>query len=339
MLRTPNGPIALHIEVTIGGKPFRQHREKIIDNLTMSPPSSTSADASFGQSEGNSSEVQPTFATRSDLNTRLHNHFQKRKVDPLEARWLLSEWIPGPSVLFLKHGFAAERSRKSPVFTALDIDTNGRLSKDELAASQDRLLSFDRDENGVVELSELAKRSSKHTGTYWFSTELLKQVGGNTSEELIPNNKPITTEQFDALPAIELRASLGKPKSEPPRLELLHVDARITKQSEYAKTLFASEDALVIERPKYRIEIVACQAPTFAESLGQVSVGAVIDGYPIWRALDTDGNTRLERQERSRVNSLLKQRDLNNDGTIGTCRATYTPFGWRSDVDHKSIKN
>jgi|GEM_PF-3949989 len=310
VLWTPNGPIAIHVEVSIDGAPFRQVREKLIAAANNKPSVKSNVvtdpkNVSKPQSKptADTEQVAPTVSTKAGLLPRLKSHFRNRELDTEEAQWLLNEWIPGPTLIRTKSGYAAERAKLSPVFAALDNDGDGNLSRDELQQTQARLLSLDKDENAVVERSELATQTND---AIWYPAELFSLFEGTGH---------ISKSQYDSLPAIELRASFGK-QNDKNELELVRIDPRITKEKEIDESLFAIDDALVIERPRYRIEIVACQAADYGESHGQISMGAVVDGCPLWRDLDQDGNGRLERLERTRLAAIWKERDLNRDGTI-----------------------
>ena len=314
VLWTPNGPIAIQVEVTIDGVPYRQMREKLIETVRSNKPSTVVAAVKSVSKQLNTratdtptadaEQVEPTISTKADLIPRLKKHFRNREIDTEEAQWLLNEWIPGPTIVSIRSGYVAERAKLSPVLAALDSDGDGKLSRNELQHTQTRLRLFDKDENEVIERSELATQTND---AIWYPTELFSLLG--------QGKQKINKIQYEALPAIELRASFGK-QSDPLQLELVRVDPRIAKQAELDKSLFATDDALVIERPRYRIEFVACQAANYAESHGQVSMGAVVDGLPLWRELDQDGNERLERRERMQLEALLKKRDRNRDGTI-----------------------
>jgi Ca2+-binding EF-hand superfamily protein len=48
----------------------------------------------------------------------------------------------------------------------------------------------------------------------------------------------------------------------------------------------------------------------------QIAVGAAIDGYPIFRLLDTDNDRRISQREARQLPGLLRELDRNGDGAI-----------------------
>ena len=64
------------------------------------------------------------------------------------------------------------------------------------------------------------------------------------------------------------------------------------------------------------MEIAAGQ--TDPSGLAQVSVGAVVEGSPLWSIADLDSDNRLSIREQSGVQSMLASLDQNGDGAVSS---------------------
>ena len=159
LLTAPAEPLLLEISIYVDGKPFRCRREEWIDDALNT--SKSDADKSLANGRNGADESQTVVRSRGyrrvEPRRRLMNYANSSDSVPRrdEARWLLAQWSPGPALLILKSGFGAERAGYAPVHTALDLDSDKRLSAEEIEAANQALWRRDADENGVLELGEL----------------------------------------------------------------------------------------------------------------------------------------------------------------------------------------
>src|SRR5690606_7989365 len=94
---------------------------------------------------------------QSGAQQRLSQYVSRSRipVERDEARWLLAEWVPGPTLLQLRHDFADDRATLAPLWVALDDNGDRRLSSVELQDVATRLRARDSNEDDWVDLSEL----------------------------------------------------------------------------------------------------------------------------------------------------------------------------------------
>ena len=84
----------------------------------------------------------------------------------------------------------------------------------------------------------------------------------------------------------------------------------------------ATEQAITVESHANYLELTAAQGEIDEENESgdmqqtQVSIGAVADGFPLFRLLDHDNNRQLTLRERRSIETFLKSLDRNDDGQI-----------------------
>ena len=161
LLMCPGGPLVIDLQVLIDGEPFRKKREKAIDEARSTAVTAQDKPAET-ESNGDKDTEKPSDGKPPAL-TKLARYIENQQdpVDQNQARWLLAQWTPGPSLLVLRDGFAAERALIAPVWNAIDQDDNGELSEDEYASAEQRLRSVDIDRDGVIDSTELRRVSAE----------------------------------------------------------------------------------------------------------------------------------------------------------------------------------
>ena len=191
LLVCPGGPLIVDLQILIDGQPFRLKRENAIDQARASAMA-TLADESNGEDAVSESDDSSTSTIKEDneeldsLNddgsnadvsdsdaaaprsneqspsvARLARYLKAQPdTDQNQARWLLAQWTPGPALLELRDGYAAERAGLAPVWKFLDINHDGELSVEEFSSAEERLINADLDGNESVDITELRRVAS-----------------------------------------------------------------------------------------------------------------------------------------------------------------------------------
>ncbi len=370
LLLTPGGPLLMDLSILVDGVSFRRTSEGwITDALTPKAtveepsdapvdvnPSDDATDASSSTEVAaatepeveESEEAGGTSAERFEPAAALAR-LQKYAAQPGldvgrdEARWLLAQWSPGPTLLELRPTFAAERSRLAPLWTALDEDRNGELSATEIASARTTLRGLDTDEDDWVDQSELTTSpltamwtsfplvTCLEPNTDWsqlarqfrgsfaddaaapLMEQLLKTLGVASVSGLTPSH---LSRLLDCEPVLRLRVELATNDQSSTGLFVVSLADELAS----GKTLLtAVSDVVSVSLPQCDVELTAAQ-PTLSESPsswnGQVAIGAVLDGSPLLRRVDGDNDRRLSLRELDAVASLLSTLDRDGDGSV-----------------------
>ena len=301
--------------------------------------------------------IAPRVHPSASARTRLARYLKHRDqpVDRVEARWLLSQWVPGPSLMMLRHGFASERADEAPLWCFLDRDQDGVASADEIAGAAASFRQADRNEDDLLDLAELRATtgfSSEHLRG-WKPRALLVRLGedeaalvdllseayelyGSASDADSESRGPFTRlfEKLDIStdpPALaELASRLGEMKAdvvlsvqfspkqdgEAAAVRVLHIadDLGVDKDS-----VTATDDVVVIPFRRSYLEIAAAQPAGDAGSTnpsGQISVGAAVDGRPLLRRLDANGDGRISQRELRDLENCLASQDQDDNGEL-----------------------
>lgn len=279
---------------------------------------------------------------------RLINYLAAEEAiaDREEVRWLLAEWTGGPALLTLSPAFAWRRADLAPLWQALDQDHDQKLTREEMAQASTLLKKADINRDDTVDLRELerlAKNSSSYQRTN--SHPLIVVIDEYTDWEALrrdlrhayPEQGKATTDMplFDRIKKgdrslkladltnllslsadIVYRVSFGNDVA---KLSLLSVnEAASASSAEQVITL----EIRAKDQQETNMELSAAQGEVDAENdsgdmqQAQVAVGAVVDGYPLFRLLDVDNNRQLTLRERRNVTEFLSTLDRNQDGQV-----------------------
>jgi hypothetical protein len=274
---------------------------------------------------------------------RLINYMTSADVeaDRDEIRWLLAEWTGGPALITLGPAMNWQRIGFAPLWNALDVDNDQNLSAAEIGAAGERLSQADVDENSIVELEELfalRPRSTTAPHSYplivvldhetdWqqlhshiaaaYSRRGREQQGSaatSTSallDRIAAGDTTLTAEDLELLleetPQVSLRVDLGGKKNQ------------VALTSAEPDSFNAGKQMITVERGAEYFEISAGQqkeAEVSEPTATQISIGAVVDGYPLYRLVDRNGDRRLSPRECRQLKTVLAALDLNSDGQI-----------------------
>ena len=245
-------------------------------------------------------------------------------VDVEEIRWLLADWAGGPGLLVLGPATAWERAEVAPLWSWLDENRDHRLSRAEIAEARSRLAQADLNEDDIIELMEFYRSSSMASPyvrnhahplvvvldeeTDWnvLSDDLADAYGGtaldNTPEKL--------REQITEPPELRYVVSLEK---EGKVCVLAH-----TLPGGGSQASSVAEEVIPVDLGGMYLELSAVYEAPDAETVSspQIALGAAIDGYPLMRLIDTNGDDCITRPEARELAALLERLDTNSDGTI-----------------------
>lgn len=274
---------------------------------------------------------------------RLINYMTSTDVeaDRDEIRWLLAEWTGGPALITLGPAMNWQRIGFAPLWNALDVDADQNLSAAEIAAASERLSQADVDENSIVELEELfAVRPRSTTSPHGYPLivvldhetdwqQLLSDISAAYSrrgreqqgsaatstsavlDRIAAGDTMLTVEDLELLldesPQVSLQVNLGEEKSQ------------VALTSATPDSFSSSEQMITVVRGAEYFEISAGQqkeAEVSEPKATQISIGAVVDGYPLYRLVDRNGDRRLSPRECRQMKSVLAALDLNSDGQI-----------------------
>jgi hypothetical protein len=267
------------------------------------------------------------------------------KADREEIRWLLAEWTGGPALLTLGPAMSWQRVSFAPLWNALDADADGLLSAAEISAASERLSQADVDENSIIEMEELTamhagSTTSPHSyplivvidgETDWqqLNSHLQAAYGRRTAESQGPapsaasafldriaagdpsvstdDLRELITEEAD----LKLRVTVGA-KDKENQLALLSVgDAEST----------ANEKIVTVVRGAEYFEFSAGETKDLESTdpaATQIAIGAVADGYPLFRLVDRNGDRRLSPRECRNLKNVLAALDLDGNGDISS---------------------
>ncbi|QDT12930.1 hypothetical protein [Planctomycetes bacterium K23_9] len=231
--------------------------------------------------------------------------------------WLMTNWSAGPPLLLLKDPFQWYRSQQRPVFEVLDRDRDGILSAKELKIASDSLAQCDTNNDEIVDAMEIDQASK--------NAEVIPQAFQRRIKLL-----------SEALPKADLQIEVdfvadanGKSK-----LTLVEIDESLAGK---LTRLQATDDTITFLFGAIPFEVSAVQSG----ASDQVSLGAVVEGYPLLSAADANGDGRVTIRERRQLVKRLLQSDRNDDGELSgdeTSPTTRLCFGL-GPVVHRELVN
>lgn len=268
-----------------------------------------------------------------------------------EVRWLMSEWIDGPVLLFLNDTFQRFRADQQPAFRILDRDQDGRISAEELEQCVVSFQECDADRNDVIEATELSDRADgmgkqAKTSSHGKLIYRLPQVddanaflkrltehyashptaGGAANANAVADfdkdtNGAISPEELQTLkdrPAdIQLRLDL---KTGNPDASMISIAGFSEEYSGLAARSTRNASSLMLEFDSFYLEFLAAQQGIGNGPNGtgadQISLGAVNDGYAMLPEADPNSDGRFTIRELRQLKERLKSFDSNADGQI-----------------------
>jgi Ca2+-binding EF-hand superfamily protein len=254
-----------------------------------------------------------------------------------EVRWVLSNWVDGPTLLLLKDDFQRVRAYQRPEVIILDLDRDGTVSAAEIDSAVRSFQDYDLNWDGIIQFTEIARAANDVRDTTLAVPARLVTLLPDAStaaaafQRLVdagrsPKERPAALSRFDrngngrfdADELAEMRTS---------RADLSLTIAFNSKQpdkSRLALTAVATEFAEAVQRATVdhlgitlSIGGVAVNFQAVQAGPGdQISIGSVDDGYPLLPDLDLNDDGRLTVRELRGVPGRLSRFDRNHDGKL-----------------------
>ena len=283
----------------------------------------------------------PQYAAPATIYERIDRYTSATGAAPNvdEVRWLLTNWVDGPVLLFVNDNFQRFRAGQQPVFKVLDRDRDGIVSKDELTKAVAAFQECDLNRDDIVDATELAQAANDvrdqptaSTGKLVFrlpndanATAFLRRLATHYAA---PDAKSPTLPQFDlnsdgGLAAEELKQLQKRPADIRLKLELMTSQPQASRMTleGFSDDLAGLKDAvtknpssLTLTFPSFNLEFLAAQGT----SSDQISIGAVNDGYAMLQEIDPNADGRFSIRELRQLNKRLAAFDQNSDGQIGS---------------------
>ena len=250
------------------------------------------------------------------------------QADPQEVRWLLADWTGGPELIVLGPAAAWQRSEVAPLWSWLDLDGDHNLSHAEVSQALKRLQQADVDEDDIVDLAELFRND--HPASPYekqFAHPLAVVIDDDTDwNALLDDLADVYGEPYSSKSANELAALKVQSPDLVCRVSLDAKDAKLAMLSvdpalgDAAQIVESKENVITVDVAGSYVELSAARAPVGEKlevSAPQIAIGAVVDGYPLFRLLDADGDQRITRPEQRQLADLLRDLDRDGDGQLG----------------------
>lgn len=249
----------------------------------------------------------------------------ERAASREELRWLLAEWTGGPALLTLSPALAWRRVDAAPLWHALDRDGDQVLSREEIEQTMTTFKQADINRDDIVDVAELERLGKEHASSKQAKGyPLVVVIDENTDWKTLEDHlkkayeSPVEVSDLLSLPAdVVARVSFA---SEEAKMALLAVN---DSTSDSWQLHSSTEKIITVEQLETYVEISAAQGKVIdPENVSgdmqqtQVAVGAVVDGFPLFRLLDHDNNRQLTLRERRSVAKFLTSLDRNQDGQV-----------------------
>ncbi len=254
-------------------------------------------------------------------------------VSEVEASWLLAHWTDGPVLLLLHPYFQSFRANERPAYQVLDRDRDGTISTGELASAVESFQKCDANRDDIVDVLEIAKAAEamRDENAISFASSplllLLADLEGIAQDDPAPHEpalfavfKPFDTDQNGQIqrseietlarqsPDIDLIADFDTQKEAESKLTLVSVSPELQATIDTPTTI----DGINVAMGETTLNFSAVQGSATA----QVSLGAVVDGYPLLPLLDPNDDGRFTIRELRQLDQRLRQFDVDGDGQL-----------------------
>lgn len=278
--------------------------------------------------------IEPEYYLASDSRELMRRYADAvgEKVDESEAQWLMTHWTDGPTLLVLHPYYQNFRAEQRPAFVVLDIDRDGILSIAEIDAAAESFRRCDTDRNDVVDALEIAKvaeglrdpsEANVPSGPlFWLLPDLigvtendpvlyksLATLDSNQNGQIEVNEIDLFGQQT---PDIRVKVALVSNSAGSSKLQV----SEVNQQRNMTATGDPSRDGVNVMIGGLTLLISAIQPATVQPQSGQISIGAVVDGYPLLPELDPNGDGRFTIREMRTLGQRLRKLDRNSDQSL-----------------------
>lgn len=284
--------------------------------------------------------VSPKYYAPSTIIDRIDRYMSatRQSPDADEIRWLLTNWVDGPVLLFLNDNFQRFRGDQKPVFRILDRNRDGTISADELTQAVNSFQECDLHRNDIVEATELAEvaEDPRDQAVHASPGKLVFRLpdagtaaafyrhlaaryddAGAENPRLVrfdsDNDGALSENELKQLhegrPDIQIRVEFNSASPTESRLTVEGFGEAFAGLKESAKRNAAS---VTLKMDRMHLEFLAVQSGPS----DQISIGAVNDGYAMLPELDPNNDGRFSIRELRQLNDRLNTFDVNHDGRI-----------------------
>jgi Ca2+-binding EF-hand superfamily protein len=342
-------PLIVDATILVGDNPFFKVREQVATSFAKAsaePTPSVPVEAVVAAQESGDDTKEPNdqppmipakiaryrLATESPEVMQRYAEAIGEPLEDAEAAWLMTRWTEGPSLLILHPYYQSFRAQQSPVFDLLDQNRDGILSQSELAEAAAIFLRCDANRDGIVDVLEIASAAERlrdpgetrkpTAPLFWMLSDM---VGITAAESLLFQAiAAFDTNQDGQIDAAEIHA-IGQQAS----------DLRLRVRFDVNATAASKLDVLSVN-PAHRMHVAvdpsgegvnilfdgvtlhvsAIESLLERNQSAQVSIGAVVDGYPLLPEIDPNSDGRFTVRELRALTERLLAKDRNDDKVL-----------------------
>ncbi len=312
--------------------------EEVEENETLEPSATVVSEKTL--EETSDKDAVPVVKARSrrvpTAVARIRQYLTAgvENTDQEEIRWLIAEWAGGPGLLTLAPAVSWRRAELAPLWSLIDADYDQTLSASEIKQAPAQLRQADVDENDVIDLSELHPEESNSPYPRPMSHPLVVVLNKQTDwDDLLseiadlysaPGGAKLEIQQLknrvsvgdQTLTVADIKGLLDESPDIACRIDLERDGGKIALLAVGGdQAVSSNKNVIAIDYGGTYVELTALTSAT-PKSENQIAVGAVVDGYPLFRLLDRDNNRRLTLRERRQLGKSLAGLDRNSDGEI-----------------------
>lgn len=291
----------------------------------------------------------PAYVAPNSLFERIERYMAATGEAPNadEVRWILTNWVDGPALLYLNDNFQRFRADQTPVFNILDRDRNGKVSPEEMELAVKSFQDCDLNRNDIVEHTEIAEVANDprdeathagfgkliyalpdHTNAAFMYQRLAQQYASRDPQSTAALARFDTNVdgRFDA-------AELKSLRDRAPDIRIdVTFDSATPGESRLSVVGLADEFAAAAESAALNPRSVTLQigsdtvdfCAVQSTDSDQISIGAVNDGYPMLPVVDPNDDGRFTIRELRQLNQRLARFDHNGDGGLTRDETTST---------------
>ncbi|WP_442505329.1 EF-hand domain-containing protein [Novipirellula sp. SH528] len=356
-------PILVRAKIMIDGAPFTETRRKKVASLLDSidaasepettvetndesrdpPDDAESAEVPESVAEDPAAAAPVALSAPYQLTTesgewlRRYAEATGEPVAADEAAWLMNHWTDGPTLLLLQPYFQSFRANERPVFQILDRDRDGRVSAAERSEAVAAFQKCDANRNDIVEALEIAAAArslADNADDSAYERPLLLLLAD--VQQITRDNASLfaTIAAFDLdqngriddseisvlekrLPDIDLMVEYVTANASKSKLSIVATSADL--QATVAAS--STSDGIDVNVGGTTIQFSAVQN----SQSDQISLGAVVDGYPLLPMLDPNSDGRFTIRELRELEQRLSQFDQDGDGAL-SLQETQSPI-------------
>jgi hypothetical protein len=329
-------PVVIDLAVFVDGKPYADAREAWIDGVLDQSATDVASVAStaVGETVATKKSIVPAANEPPKVSAQARQAPSMRErllsyvlqpgpaVKRTEIRWLIAESGFGPPVVVLDTSLSWQRAGVAPLVALLDADRSGALEAAEIAGAIDVLEKCDADANDVVEEQELLRKTdASPVMPFAVDHPLVVLLNDATDRDSLVAelgrvyglDAAAAESELSGPADVTLRADFGKGAGKQ-GVAVLATGLEVAGTTANAIALDLGAEVLEFSAA----ETAKSDATDGEAGIGrtQIAVGAAVDGNPLLRILDADGDHRMTRRERRQLPAMLASLDRDGDGTV-----------------------